>query len=570
MVILIILSLLLVISPLSASADEKVDYDSIVRNNSKKSLAELNKLGYERLEYNEYDKALAYYTLAISKHNGIFDGNDMREYIKALNNIGYIFLFGRSNPEKAYPYLLRARSLAEKAGEDDLLAAILDNIAKVHDDFGDSDKAIDLYNLAMTYAAKSDTGVSHVIQLMVLNDMVNCAMVHNVVDKIGPSLDKFNSLPEYSIPMGKYSKMMCRALQLLLKGEINEATSVIKGAEKFIDGRMDSARYVTDHRLNMANLYHIRGMDDSARIYLDKALRNSVDHNLPDRLPRIYRGMAMVEDACGDSVESKRMKLLAYEANEKLHSSKMYAYLNTLDATRQIDDLNVKLTEADIRHSHRVTVIWILVVAIAIIVSLLVYIFIRNRRLSASLRELVSRHQASISAEEANTRLRHEYENTISALQKELEKCSIAEDTLGSLPGQGDTESDQAEQKRLVLPVDDKERLRIIGVVNDIFDRSAEIYDPNFSLELLSELAGTKSRYLSALLNDTFGKSFSVLLAEARVRKACSLLLSPEFRKTKTIESIATEVGYRSRTSFTYVFKKITGVTPLQYVSNAT
>lgn len=541
-------------------ADVAPSYDSIVERNAGKGLAELTRLGYRSLELGRYDEALALYMLATSKGDDSLTGADMREYIKVYNNIGYIYLFDRNNPERAYPYFLHARRLAEATGEDDLLGAIFDNIAKIHDDFGDADKAIDMYNLAMTHAARADTEVSAPIQLMVLNDMVNCAMANDMTDRIGASLDIFAGLPEYSIPMGRYSKEMCRALQQLLQGRIREATYVADHAGRYIDSKVDSARYVTDHNLTMANIYHMRGMEDSARIYLDRALVVAERHQLSDRLPRIYRGMSVVEGARGDSVLSRKLRLLAYESDERLHSSKMYAALNTLEATQQIDDLNVRLRESDIRHSHRVTVIWILVVAIVLVGSLLTYIFIRNRHLAASHRELVARHRESLRAEVANARLRHEYEDTIAALRRDLEQCRTV---------QSDGDDAAGSQRRITLPVDDKERLRIIGLVNDIFEKSDEVYDSDFSLERLAELADTKPRYLSALLNDTMGKSFSVLLAEARVRQGCALLLSPEFKKTKTIESIAVEVGYRSRTHFTSVFKKITGVTPLQYVAMA-
>lgn len=553
----IILFILLLLLSSTVFAGVRSRYDSIVDENRGKSLTYLTRIGYQNLEKEAYGDALALYMLAASKGDEFLKGEEMRSYIKAFNNIGYIYIFDYYNPERAYPYLLRARQLAEKAGEDDLLGAILDNIAKVHDDFGDSQKAIEIYNLAMSYATKESSKVGKVIQLMVINDLINCAMAHNKVKEISPSLDEFAKLPEYDIPMGKYSKMMCQGLQSLLEGNINEATTIIKQAGDFIDAKVDSARYVTDHNLSLANLYYIRGMGDSARLYLNQALETATNFKLPDRLPRIYKGIAIVEKSRGDSLESQKMRLLAYEADEQIHSPKLYASLNTLDASRKIDDLNVKLMEADIRHAHRVTVIWILTVAIVLVAILLTCIFIRNRHLSSTLRELVARHKASIEAEEVNARLRHEYEETIAILRDELKKEEKST---------SDVEETKNAQKRLALPVDDEERLCIIGKVKDIFTQSSDIYEPDFSLERLADLTDTKPRYLSALLNDTIGKSFSVLLAEARIRYACTLLLSPEFKKTMTIESIAIEVGYRSRTHFTSVFKKITGVTPLQYV----
>ncbi len=554
----IVLIFLVFLMPLQAIGNEPNPYDSLIKACSDKSLDWITGHAYKNLEQGNYEHALMLYSLTVAKGDDSLQGPQRKEYIKALNNIGYIYLFDRCNPEKAYPYFLHARKLAEATGEDDLLGGILDNMAKVHDDFGDPEKAIELYNMAMRHVAKANTEVTPVIQLMVFNDLINCAVAHDMTDSIKESLTMFDSLPLYSIPMGRYSKEMCEGLRLLSAKNMSGATSVIKNATKFIDSRLDSARYVTDHNLTIANIYHMREMEDSARIYLDAALDNATRHQLHDRLPRIYRGMAIMEEARGDSAESRNMRLLAYEADERLHSSKIYASLNTLEASQEIEGLNGRLREADIKHRHRVTVIWILGVAMILIGGLLALIIIRNRHLAASLRELVVRHQASMNAEEANERLRKKYEDTIAALQTELEKCT-------SIPNS----PKDYQEKGKVFPGDENERLRIIGEVNEIFNKDQQIYDPDFSLERLAKLTDTKPRYLSALLNDTIGKSFSVILAEARVKRACAILLSSDFKKTKTIESIAVEVGYRSRTHFSSVFKKITGVTPLQYVAMA-
>lgn len=556
------LIIMLLMSIQSSAASYEGNAENDASDLSGFSLKELTRQGYKSLEQSDYDAALKYYMAAISAGNDRLTGKEMREYIKVLNNVGYIYLFDRCNPEGAYPYLIHARELAEKAGENDLLGAVLDNMAKVHDDFGDAEKAIEFYNQAMAHAAQSTTEVSGTIQLMVFNDMVNCAMAHDMVDRIGPSLEIFAMLPEYTIPMGKYSRNMCRALQLLIRGNIEEATSLAKESERYIDSKVDHARYVSGHNITMANLYHMRGMQDSAMICLKRALDNSRGYRLTDLMPRIYKGMAKVEESRGDSLESRRLRLMAYETDESIHSSKQYATLNNIEATQRIDALNVMLREAEIRHSHRVTMIWVLSVGLALIAILLVYITIRNQRLAASLRELVARHKASISAEELNDRLRREYETEILHLRQELEKKSLSSG--------GYKTDDMSAPRRSPIPIDDKERLRIVGKVKDIFDRSQEIYDPDFSLERLAELSGTKARYLSQLINDTIGKSFSMMLAEARIKHACKLMLSPDFKKTKTIESIAGEVGYRSRTHFSSVFKKITGVTPLQYVAMST
>ncbi len=310
-------------------------------------------------------------------------------------------------------------------------------------------------------------------------------------------------------------------------------------AGNFIDANQDSIRYVVDHALTLANLYNKRHLTDSARMILDSALQLAVASNMDDRLPRIYRGLGVVAQTHGDSITAQRMWLRAYEENEKLHSGRVFNNIKIAETNAEVDKLNLLIAEERMHHAYRLTVIWILSVASALVVILLLYILQRNRRLSRSHHDLVERHKASVKAEEINARIRKEYEETISMLKSRLES----------------------------MPVDEEERLRIIGAVGEVFAESHQIFDNAFSITQLADIVGTKPRYLSTLLNESLDKSFSDLLAEARVKNACSMLLSPEFKKTLTIEAIAEKVGYKSRTHFTSVFKKITGVTPLQYIA---
>ena len=61
-------------------------------------------------------------------------------------------------------------------------------------------------------------------------------------------------------------------------------------------------------------------------------------------------------------------------------------------------------------------------------------------------------------------------------------------------------------------------------------------------------------------------RDFSTALQTFRIREACRRL-SPrsEGFSNYTIEAVAESVGFRSRSNFHSIFKKITGLTPSQY-----
>ncbi len=86
--------------------------------------------------------------------------------------------------------------------------------------------------------------------------------------------------------------------------------------------------------------------------------------------------------------------------------------------------------------------------------------------------------------------------------------------------------------------------------------------DENLSLESLSKKLGLKKNQLSQFLNEKNNINFKTFIHEYRVNEAKELLVND---KRKTVLNIAYEVGFTSRSTFNFVFQKITGDTPSEY-----
>ncbi len=82
----------------------------------------------------------------------------------------------------------------------------------------------------------------------------------------------------------------------------------------------------------------------------------------------------------------------------------------------------------------------------------------------------------------------------------------------------------------------------------------------------LAELLNTNTTYLSSIINNRFSMHFKTLLNKYRIDEARNLLVSEKY-SIFSIEGIATEVGYQSRSAFYQVFKQNTGMTPSAYIN---
>lgn len=88
--------------------------------------------------------------------------------------------------------------------------------------------------------------------------------------------------------------------------------------------------------------------------------------------------------------------------------------------------------------------------------------------------------------------------------------------------------------------------------------------DSSLGLDSVAERFGVSYYYLSRLFKEEVGKGFSELVNEIRVRHAMHLLTET----SEPIQSIAQQVGYNNWSTFLRAFRKIAGVTPLQYRQN--
>ncbi|GAB3176250.1 helix-turn-helix domain-containing protein [Telluribacter humicola] len=97
-------------------------------------------------------------------------------------------------------------------------------------------------------------------------------------------------------------------------------------------------------------------------------------------------------------------------------------------------------------------------------------------------------------------------------------------------------------------------------------DTSKPYLNNDYTLQNLSDDTGIPKHHLSQVINDKLGKNFFTFINEYRVQAAQELLLNEQY-KHYTILAVAMEAGFSSKATFNSVFKKITGITPSQFVS---
>jgi len=102
--------------------------------------------------------------------------------------------------------------------------------------------------------------------------------------------------------------------------------------------------------------------------------------------------------------------------------------------------------------------------------------------------------------------------------------------------------------------------------ITKVMEKERPYLDPDLDLTKLSELLGMNPKQVSHTINRSFSKNFYEYVNSYRVEAFKQRVAEPKNKKL-TFLGLAFDCGFKSKSTFNDVFKKTTGKTPSQYVS---
>ena len=202
---------------------------------------------------------------------------------------------------------------------------------------------------------------------------------------------------------------------------------------------------------------------------------------------------------------------------------------------------------SEIKH-HREVMSYVTMVSLGFLMALLVLLYLvyrKNRELKHSNQSLYQKNVEMLRAEEEERRMRRQ-------LQDKETPAVTADDA-----------DNEVKYKSSHLTDEDKEQL--LSRIQQVMENSDEIFSPDFSLERLAMLSGSRYKYVSQVINEYYEQNFNNFLNSFRIKEACKRMRDLDNYGNYTIEAISESVGFKSRSTFITSFKRITGLTPSQY-----
>ncbi len=473
------------------------------------------------------DSALLCLSIIVSRNE--MSKNEAYSHLTAssLMQMGYIYMTFLVDYGSAYTYLRRAQDISLQKNYPDVLSSVYINLGILSymesiifsgDNF--DAKAVGYYRKALRISL--DNRLPQNTALSFLN-MASLAVMSGRDSEILTEAQLVKSaFARGRYPNSDYLLNVASGIEHLSARCYTEAeTDFVTAPRRLVaHNTVDSLRYVITSLGFASVACQKHGRYADAIRHLQEALQLASDNRLPDEIMDIYNCLAQNYRLAGHQDTAREYRYRYLEAKNSFISS---SQLHRVAQEKFESEMNANnaLLKASLLRQRRMATALTLALSVALVIAALLYVMFRMYRKQKS------------------------YAGTLYKKNVELMGLHSEKYASSGLDASGKQELSQ----------------RIGSIMDDVEAISA----PDFSLQLLAERVGSNSRYVSQVINECYGRNFKALLNERRVREACRRMSDMEHYGHVTLDAIASSVGFRSRSNFLNVFKKITGLSPSEF-----
>ena len=472
------------------------------------------------------DKADTVHIVGLGKHilkNSISEG----QKYTVLQKIAEAY-FRANNITKSIEYSLKAKEVAEKNGEAERLAKAYGSLANLY-------TYLNLTEKARLYLDKAMQQIENM-----------------------PNGDKMHHL---------------KALSYLERGKLDFNNRDYKAANRHYRLSLEQFSHVKEiskiskysyrrSLYNIGNSYYYLNQPDSAERYLERALKVK-DFENPNLKYFICATLAEVHSLRGENLRaisilktilddpafditslkmeiylnlSKNYRAMGDQAHYAFYNEKHLLLRDTIESnTSEAIDTAFKAEQKDFSDSissSRTYSQWLTAGLIALLMAsaLLLFYIYRNKK---------TEHSRYLS------------------LSERLEQHTL-------YPIEKDTEGEPEAKSLYLVPAPVEEEI-LIGLME--FERAEAFRNPKLNISLLALSLETNHTYLSAVIKMHKGRNFNNYINALRIDYICRKIHThPEYASYK-ISYLAEDCGFTSHSSFSTIFKKVTGISPSVFLT---
>ena len=459
---------------------------------------------------------------------------------------------------EALDYYTQGLDRAKSEGEDSIYYACTGNIGNIYAVMEDYRHALHYY--LKGYQASADRGDKE----MQWSFATNIVVVYCHMGKVDDARVFFKqqmNIGSADVTRNKYHSLSNQAQIAIADGDYKMAEYYIKEAIDYATAKGLPVQYKVSPYMSLADmkLDHggIRAAFDIYRQCADSLMGRRDLLMLVGIYKKMYQAsMAMGDTAGADMYRHKYLSLSDSVFNTSqfnIAAGKLFEYENS-ETQKRVDNLVY-------RNRAQLIVIAVFFVLVAALALLYVTLRRKNRMLLDARQTLMRKNEELTAGDRRQKKLLEQYVAALNDLRSKPGKQ--AED----LPVPDVTQqADDNLKKQQGISLGEEQRNRLLNSITSVLENVEVIARSDFNLNMLADMVGTNTKYVSWVINDTYGKNFKTLLNEYRIREACRRMADREHYANVTIQTIYEELGYSSAAGFINAFRNVNGMTPSAYL----
>lgn len=553
------------------------------------SIRELHDIGLAYFNAQKLDSASMVLTIATTKENSHLSEQDAA-MLAVVHNVLGVINFTNANYAGAYSHFLRGIKIYDVPD-----APGYANLAAVYLYYGDTSRAYEcLKKVFKTAVERNHTYHASISLVNILSLDLDNSMIP--VDSIRGLITDFRSIPnEHRDKRGfPVADAMAVAYLLSHSGRHLESAIKLKGLLGNLGRMVLPARDIHTVYSLIAKEYTAANMPDSALLYLDRAQYIATVNDFKELLASTYGDKSILLAETGRLQEAEKYRIKRLEMNDSLFNPRELGKIRDIQMSYETNVFEKRLDMIRVKE-HMWKIIFIIsAVALLVVTVMMVLLYRKNRAIRDKNEHLFRRTTRYIEEEGRNNKSMIRSADDIETVDEDMSADSVQETpensvgddnhlTSGAIPSVITEMSDGAVKEIEHLPEDEREdneegkrkytssaltdetRRLILEKINRVFDDESLFCQENFSLQTLAQLCDTNQRYASQIINETMGINFASLLNEKRIKVACQRLMDTDKYGNLTIEAVIADLGFKSRSTFSKTFKRITGLTPGEF-----
>lgn len=487
------------------------------------------------------DSAILYYTAVINRYSPSLGRKEKEICLTGALDMWELSFFNYFDYSSSFEALFKAKEISNDLNRDEVRISLYYGCMyhTVFEQTGDNESGVKAFNYFSDAFDKAIEREDMMVSRMAFGNLSDVAGSLHRLEDIRARAARYRDVAERKKWVGREADLgFYEAECHEAKGDYPESARVYRQLAEEVD-KPGWERYRYAAMQGLVNSYVKMGQYEDALALIHQADTALSGDNLRDGRLMLHHLRAICYDSLGNHDMSRKSKADYVMLKDSLLSYSQASAIKSMEFAEEIREFDRKLTESRERRQRQM-------VTLAAVLTLLLFVGgawmklrRKNKALECANRSLYRKNQELLHLEDVALRSR---------------EAAKSEPT-------GKEDADLLQKYKGSMVTDDM-RESLWTSILDVLDHSSEIYDPDFSIERLAELCGSKVRYVSQVINEK-GDNFKTLINTRRIHKACRSLAESA---NLTIEAMANNVGFRSPNAFRASFKRVTGLSPSQYI----